>query len=214
MRYTLLLLTMVLAACEPAADADFCKVMGDNLIKDPTFSTRTPRENLKHWTTAQHAGENSYQYNIDNGELNIRKIGTQPWFVFKQRMDISEQAGNKLAFSAELKLDLQAPAIEHSFTAGGGLFLTAKARANGQGRVLMSASLLHEPRIGKVDWHPVQVVVELPDKTRSLVLGGTQQADGSFSIRNPKLQRVDESKQPCDITPGAELFKPQKSSLR
>jgi hypothetical protein len=214
LRYTLLLLTLLLAACEPAADANFCKVMGDNLIKNPGFSTQTTRGSLKHWTTAQHAGENSYQYNVDKGEVTIRKIGTQPWFVFKQRLDIPAPAGKKLAFYAELELDLQAPTREQAPPIGGGLFLTAKARTNGQGRVLMDASLLHEPRIGKVDWRPVQVVVELPAKTRSLIFGGMQRADGTLKIRNPKLQLVDESEQPCDITPGADLFKPHQSSLR
>lgn len=214
LRYTLPLLGILLAACEPAPDANFCKVTGENLIKDPAFNTRTDRGNLKHWATAQHAGENSYQYDIDDGELSIRKIGTQPWFVFKQRMDIPAQAGKKLAFYAELELDLQEPVEEHGFKVGGGLLLTAKARPNGQGKVLLDASLLHEPHLGKVDWRPVQVVVELPDKTRSLILGAMQRADGSLKIRNPKLQWVDESEQPCDITPGAVAFKQQKSSLR
>jgi hypothetical protein len=213
-RYTLLLITLLLAACEPTADTNFCKVTGDNLIKNPLFSAKTTRGSLKHWTTAQHAGENSYQYTVDNGELSISKIGTQPWFVFKQRMDTPTLAGKKLAFYAELKLDLRSPAIEQAPPIGGGLSLTAKAGTNGQGKILMAATLLNEPRLGKVDWHPVQVVVELPAKTQSVILGGLQQADGSMKIRNPKLQRVDESRQPCEVTPGADLFKPQKSSLR
>ena len=210
-----LFIPFVLVASEVVADIDFCSVEGENLIKDPQFSEQKAGGWLVHWISTQHAGEPSYERTIDGGELSVTKVGPQPGYIFKQRLDISGDHGKKLAFYAELAFDLHAaPATLRLMPPGGGLSLTARSAQNGQGKALMDASLLNEPRLGKMDWHPVQVVVELPKETRSIEVGFRLEADGVLKARNPRLQYVDESEKRCEITAGANMFEVKKSALR
>ena len=78
----------------------------------------------------------------------------------------------------------------------------------------MDASMLNKPRLGKVEWHPVQVIVALPEETQSVEAGFRLEAEGVLKARNPRLQYVDESRKPCAETPGAQFFQAQKSGLR
>ncbi len=211
---TLFVALLSFVAAEVTA-ADFCDVQGQNLIKDPTFSQQRPSGGLTHWLSLQHAGEPSYEHFTEKGVFTVTRVGPQPGFIFKQRVDLAPESGAKLAFYAELEFDLTAStstfqAMRH----GGGLAVTARSQKNGQGRVLMDASLLNTPRLGNLEWHPVQVVVALPEGTRSVEAGFRLEADGVLKVRNPKLQYVDESEKPCEVTPGANMFEVKKSGLR
>lgn len=192
-------ITLVLAIGTPAAQADLCPVKGENFLLDPGFTGRNDLGYLTHWKSLQHAGENSFDVAIENGELTITKTGTQPWFMFRQSIKAEQLAGKKLAFEAELKFDLQPPAVASMFTMGGGLQLAAKPGSSG--RPLLRSSMNHEPRLGKVDWHAVQVIVQLPRRTSLIELGFAHQADGILQVRQPSFRLVDESDQPCEITP-------------
>jgi len=205
---------IIFSGCEQAASASLCEYTGDNLIRDANFSQPGNGRRLEHWTSAQHAGENSYRTVIEDGVLTVEKIGTQPWFVFRQRIDTPGLAGKRLALNAELSLELSSPARDRGLAEGGGLLLTARSRAGGKGKVLMSAPLLNEPRIGRVDWHSAQIVVQLPEKTRSVEVGFLLQADGTLQVRKPSLYQVDETAGPCNLTPGAVIPQVKKSSLR
>jgi hypothetical protein len=182
-----------------AVQAESCAMIGENFLLDPSFTERNDKGQLAHWKSLQHAGENSFERTIENAELTVTKIGTQPWFMFRQSIPADALADKKLAFNAELKFDLQPPAMASMFTLGGGLMLTAKPGPSG--RPLLRSRLNHEPRMGKHDWHPVQVVVQVPRRTRMIDLGFALQADGTLQVRQPSLRLVDESNQPCAITP-------------
>ncbi|MEH6582449.1 MAG: hypothetical protein V7754_10985 [Halioglobus sp.] len=192
-------IALFLAVATPIAQGDSCAVKGENFLLDPSFTERDDHGRLAHWRSLQHAGESSFEVTIENGELTIAKTGTQPWFMFRQSIKTEQLAGKKLAFDAELKFDLQPPAVASMFTLGGGLQLAAKPASSG--RPLLRSSLNHEPRLGKVDWHAVQVVVQLPRRTGLIELGFAHQADGVLQIRQPTFRLVDESEQPCEITP-------------
>jgi len=193
-----MLTAISVAACSAPEDPTVCQPVGDNYLQDADFAMeqQNPRTNNA-WITLQHAGEPSYTFTIDSGELTISKIGTQPWGIFKQQLRNTDLGGQRMAFTAELKLDLERPKGQ-AFLTGGGLTLTAKS---GRKRILLNSKLNHEPRLGHTDWFPVEVIVDIPDNTQDIELGFILQADGMFEVRNPSFHRVDASSVACAVTP-------------
>ncbi|MEH6611326.1 MAG: hypothetical protein V7696_18285 [Halioglobus sp.] len=193
-----------------AAEGEFCEVMAENLLQDPIFVERNSAGHLKYWKSSQHAGEPSFEVVIDDGELTINKTGTQPWFYFRQNVAAKKLAGKKMALTAELKLNMQHPPTRsENFVRGNGLNIAARS----QGRKLLLRSIMdHEIRSGKTDWYPVQVVFKVPGNSSTVDVGFAHQADGTFQVRNPSFQLVDESSKPCAISPNAILGVPRAPS--
>lgn len=188
----------MLVICEATLGDTLCALSGDNYIVNPDFSERSRSGNAKHWGGIQHAGEKSFELAIDGEELTIRKVGTQPWFLLRQRLQGQQLAGKKVAFSAEIKLDMRPPAIYMAFKMGGGLQLTVKSKSSN--KILLRSTLDHEPHIGTSDWQKVQVVVRIPKKAGTVELDVLHQADGELSIRRPSFRLIDESENKCKLT--------------
>ena len=163
-----------------------CQGRGKNLLQDPQFQTVDAPRRERKWSSSEHAAGQSFKYSVSNGELLIEKTGIEPWFIMTQILSREDIPGRKVVFSAEIKLDMQPPAIPHGFKQGGGLTINAMAN----GKPVVRSLMEHEPHMGTTDWQPVQVVVDLPKRIESVRLGFIHQADGSISIRKPSLQRV------------------------
>lgn len=183
-----------------SASDGLCELVEGNYLQDPVFEQRTSGESLQYWVSSQHAGEKSFELEFDNGELSIIKIGTQPWFYFRQVVPAQELAGKKLALNTELKLDM--PESRRA-NFGGGVKIVARSGSLQGRKLLLRSTLDHQPHNGKTDWYPVQVVIELPAKTDTVEIGFVHQADGTVQVRNPSLQLVDESSVPCSVSPNA-----------
>ena len=211
-RRLLAALAFAMWSCGSLAASEFCERVEGNFLKDPTFSQRNSGGVLQYWGSTQHAGEPSFDLDFDNGELTINKIGTQPWFYFRQNVAAQELVGKMLALTAELKLDLRPPEKPQAIKVGGGIMIVARSSSS-QGRKLLLRSVLdHQPSLGKADWHPVQVVVQIPADTDVVDVGFLHQADGTMQVRNPSFQLVDGSSQPCAVSPNAILGIPRTSS--
>jgi hypothetical protein len=182
------------------ANDEFCELVDGNFLQDPMFGQVNSAGGLQYWFSSQHAGEDSFELEFGNGELTIIKTGTQPWYYLRQYIAAEELAGKKLAFTAELKLDLEK---SESPTVGGGLKVVARA-SGARGRKLLLRSIFdHQPRNGKTDWYPVQVITRLPKNTHIVEVGLLHQADGTLQVRNLSFQLVDESRQRCAVSPNA-----------
>ena len=209
---TLAAITLVLISYCSSASSDVCELVAGNLLQDPMFLERNPAGVLQYWASSQHAGEPSFELEFDSGELTIIKTGTQPWFYFRQNVEVEQLVGKKLALTAELKLDMEPQQRRQGFIVGGGIKMVARSSSL-QGRKLLLRSVLdHEPHAGKTDWYPIRVVIELPKGSSTLDVGFLHQADGTLQVRNPSLQLVDESRGPCAISPNAILGVPQATS--
>jgi len=173
---------LFLVSCTTTQDKVACSVSGGNLLQDVDFSLEAKNRRSKHWGQAQHVGEVSFQTDIDNGVLTITKIGKEPWFSYRQRLKSEEFAGQKMVFSADLKLDLVAPEVDHSLGDGGWMRVVARSSTT---RPIMRSPLDHEPHIGKTDWQNVQVIVDMPAQTHSVDLSFLHHADGVMQVRNP-----------------------------
>lgn len=191
------ILATLLASCGSANDPDICPGVGENYLQDADFALEQQNPRSKHWTSSQHAGENSFSMTIENGELTIAKIGSQDWGVFRQKLRSSELGGARMMFAAEIKLDLGAEGVR-AFPVGGGLSMIARS---GRNRILLKSVLNHEPRLGKTEWQKVWVIVDVPDRTQVVDLGFLHQASGVLQVRKPSFHRVNATSAACAVTP-------------
>lgn len=192
----------LLMACEAGRYDDRCQLAGDNYLLDKDFTLEAADKRSRHWFGLQHGGEKSFTTSMAGGELTINKIGTQPWYLFRQRLQNTDLAGKKMALRAELKLDLRAPASLHGFKVGGGLYLLARSD---RGKIALRSIFNHEPHLGTLDWHEVQVIVQLPADTTTVEVGFLHQADGTLQVRKPAFHQVEGSPDACAVTPDLEL---------
>lgn len=196
-RLAVLALAILLTSCGGTSDPDVCRLLGDNLLQDADFALEKQDGRSKSWGTLQHAGERSFEFTIENGELTIKRIGIEPWGIFRQRLRTNDLGGARMAFTAELKMDLSSDGMEMP-PIGGGLNLTARS---GNNRVLLQSKFNHEPRLGKTDWQPVQVIVDIPETTATIELGFMHHASGVLQVRKPSFHHVDADSPACAVTP-------------
>lgn len=172
----------LLASCDNLGGGSTCPPGGGNLIRDADFALEAENKSARFWGQSQHAGEVSFTTSIEGGVLTIQKTGTQPWFVFRQILRSADFGGQKLLFSADVKLDMRPPEKTHGLGDGGWLRVAARSA---KGALLLRSELEQEPHIGTTDWEPVRVLVDLPRSTRRVDLSLLHQADGVMSVRNP-----------------------------
>ncbi|MEM8563268.1 MAG: hypothetical protein AAGF57_13580 [Pseudomonadota bacterium] len=189
-----------------------CVLKAGNLLQNATFAQRREHGGIYHWSSTQHSGEPSFDLKIEDGEARIEKTGTQPWFYFRQRLDVTPIAGEIVALNVEMQLDLRVPEQGQGFKVGGGVKMVARSAANKGRKLLLRSVLDHEPHIGEHDWQHYQIVIKLPEHSSALDVGFLMQADGLLQVRNPVLQLVDRSAGECELSPNAVLGVPQPVS--
>ena len=196
-RVVALTLPILLASYGNADDADLCSAVSENYLQDADFALEQKDPRSTHWNSLQHAGEDSFKFSIESGELTVKRTGSQPWGVMQQKLRTKDLGGARVAFTADLKLDLRAEGLA-AFPRGGGLSLAARSGSN---RILRQSVLNHKPRTGKTEWQQVRVIVDLPKKTKIIDLGFLLQTAGSMQVRNPSFHRVDTASPACAVTP-------------
>ncbi|MFV0478143.1 MAG: hypothetical protein ACK5ME_09945 [Parahaliea sp.] len=164
-----------------------------NLLANPDF-TQDERGRRYPWSSAQHAGERSFELTVKDGVARIRKTGNQHWFTLNQRIPIETVRGHKLHYAAELKLDLNNKGVRHAFGTGGGLTVFVRG-APGSGPdgngILFNSRFEHEPHMGQHDWTAVAIEFTVPDEARSMRIGIAHYAGGELSVRKPVLKICD-----------------------
>lgn len=195
MRLALGCLCLCLLLPGVARPSELCELEGPEYLQDADFALEAADRRSKHWTGIQHAGERSFVPSIEAGVLRIEKVGTQPWYIYRQRIKPGDLGGKLMAFTAELQLDLQKPEASGMARDGGGLQLTVRTR-NGQA---YSAEFPHEPHIGETDWFTAQLVVRIPKNAAIIEPAFRHQADGVLNARNVSFREVKGS---CELTPG------------
>ena len=187
--------TLCLAAFSSFSQgAELCELKGPNYLQDADFALEAADKRSKHWAGIQHAGERSFDAQIDDGVLTISRIATQPWYLFRQRIPPGDLGGELMAFTAELKLDLTPPQTMFSFfsKSGGGMQLIVRSR-NGSS---LEAIFPHEPHMGSSDWFTAQAVVQVPRDVAVIEASFRHEADGSFQVRNASFRKVKDDCEP------------------
>ena len=153
----------------------------ENLLVDTLF-TRTG-EFARAWRLAQHTGEPSFSTEVADGVLEIRRIATQPWMLFRQTVADLRLSGATIRYSAELKGDLPDEPRLHGFDHVGGLYLKV-----GRGAALLAE---HQPNHDQWDWQTFSYEVEIPEGETSLRAGFVHQSGGALWAKNPSLVILD-----------------------
>lgn len=179
----------LLAACSMEPEQEACKPRGKNLLKDPKFATVFGSAAKRKWSASEHRAGRSFEHEVNDGELLIRKTGREPWFIMSQMVPAETIKGKTVLFSAQIKLDLQEPEPEHNFKVGSGLSLTAMVN----GKPALRSIFEHEPHMGTHDWQTVQVKADMPKNLGILRVGFLHQTNGEISVRSPSLRLLPNS---------------------
>ena len=157
-----------------------CKT-SENLLQDVTFSRQG--EYARTWREAQHTGERSFSTDAVDGVLEIRRISSQPWMLFRQTVKDPRLSGATIRYTAELKADLPAEPRLHGFDHVGGLYLQLA-----RGKVRLAD---HEPNHDQWEWQQFNYEESIPQGVTSLRLGFVHQAGGVLWAKNPSLVILD-----------------------
>ena len=151
------------------------------LIADPSFSTI--RELGSQWRYRQHAGAQSFSVEAQDGVLTFKRVGSEPWAIFRQSITDERLDGATIRFTADLQADVS-PDVTHGFGAKAGLFLQIGKRPD----AFMGDQ---DPSNGQWDWQTYNVTETLPVGVNSVNVGFIHQAgEGAIEARNPSLVLV------------------------
>ena len=151
--------------------------MSENLLLDTDF-TRAGQFALT-WRAVQHTGERSFSVEVTEGILEIRRIASQPWMLFRQTVDDARLSGATIRYTAELRGDLPSKPRLHGFDHVGGLYLKI-----GRDRAMLAK---HEPNANQWDWRPFIYEAQVPIGVNSLQVGFVHQSGGRLWARDPSL---------------------------
>ena len=163
-----------------SAQISACKT-SENLLVDTAFTREG--EVARAWRTAQHTGELSFSTEVTEGVLEIRRIATQPWMLFRQTVADPRLSGATIRYSAELKGDLPDEPNLHGFDHVGGLYLKV-----GREKARLAE---HEPNHNQWDWQEFAYEEVIPSGVTSLRAGFVHQSGGALWAKNPSLVIVD-----------------------
>ncbi len=189
----LMAFTLVLPACQPAPELPKCELKEVNHLKDIDFAQEAISSRSKHWTGIQHAGEKSFTVNFDGPVAIIEKTGTQPWFLYRQRLRSGDFSERKLVFSAEVKLIPSSNSVDARASVGG-LRLSAIS-SNGKPSKRVEQGVPKDSEYG--DWQSLQLIALIPKNTQTLEVSFFHELDGAMHIRNPSLREVRQDSEAC-----------------
>lgn len=192
-RLCILACSALLAACATEPDKNPCAPSGKNYLGDADFALEEHDSRSKYWGALQHAGERSFSYSVKEGVLSIKKIGEQPWFLFRQRLRTTELSGQTVIFTAQARWSTTLPDYQ-PLSSDSGLALTALAAS---GKILLQSAQAHTPLELNADWQTLLVVVEIPTGTRTIEAAFMHQAEGTLQVRNPQLTITKGNAQQC-----------------
>ena len=191
-----LIILLCISGCQPGPDLPACTLGEENFLNDPDFSAEAASSRSKHWTGIQHAGERSFRVSFDGPIAVIEKTGSQPWFLYRQRLRTTQFADQKMAFSAEVKLTPPSGVTMEQMETPGGLRLSAMGSSGKPILRLESGVPAHSERD---EWQLLQVVVQVPEATQALELSIFHESEGTLRVRNPSLREVDETSGKCPL---------------
>jgi hypothetical protein len=192
-----LMIVLCISGCQPVPDVPACTLGEKNFLNDADFSAEAASSRSKHWTGIQHAGEKSFRVTFEGPIAVIEKTGSQPWFLYRQRLKTTQLADVKMAFSAEVKLTPASSGVAvGKMEIPGGLRLSAMG-PSGKPILRLESRI---PADGEWDdWQFLQVVVQVPKATKALELSFFHESEGTLRVRNPSLREVDATSEHCPL---------------
>ena len=182
-----MLIPILVACAAPSGSLDPTKANGlscgasPELITDPSFTTIN--DSVSQWRYSQHAGDRSFTVDAREGTITFKRIGPEPWAMFRQTITDERLDGATIRYTADLRGDVSSE-VTHFFGAKAGLFLQVGNHPN----AFMGDQ---DPGTGQWDWQSYSVSETLPVGVNSVNVGFIHQAgEGAIEARNPSLVLV------------------------
>lgn len=180
---------LLLSGCSPYPTPVACQPVGENHLQNASFENLFHPPWDRHWQIGQHASSGSFEYEVAEGVLEIRKIGREPWFLFRQKLSASDLAGKRVMFGVDLKLDPPpSESVLHSEN-GSGMKITVTPRIQGPQRPEFEPDSTN----GVAAWQAQYIVLDLPENLRSIQFDLIHQTEGTMQVRNPFIRLVSEA---------------------
>ena len=189
-------LALMLIACGREPQEGGCQLAEENHLEDADFSLEAASSRSKFWTGIQHGGEKSFAVGIADAIVSIEKVGPQPWFLYRQRLKADALAGQKIAFSAEVRLVGRAAAVAEREGPLGGINLAVLPSGRPQLRLEQRLEVGRPPE----EWQPLQLIAQLRPNAEIVELSFLHESDGVLQVRNPSLRLVDPASAGCTVT--------------
>jgi len=187
---------LMLIACGRAPQEEGCLLAEKNLLEDADFSLEAESSRSTFWTGIQHTGEKSFTVGFADAIVSIEKVGSQPWFLYRQRLKAGDFAGQKIAFSAEVRLIGRAAAAAEREGRPGGIKLAVLPGGRSQLRLEQRLEAGRQPE----EWQSLQLIAQLRPNTETVELGFLHESDGVLQVRRPSLRLVDPAAAGCPVT--------------
>lgn len=178
-------IAVILAACAVRSDqltsievnSTACE-SSPELIIDPAFLTINDASSQ--WRYRQHTGKKSFSVTTEEGVLTIKRVGSEPWAIFRQTIEDERLKGATIRFTADLQGDVSSD-VTHLFGAKAGLFLQI-------GQYPDAYMGDQDPSNGQWDWQTYSVTKTIPEAVNVVKVGFIHQAgEGAIEARNPSL---------------------------
>lgn len=180
---------LLLSGCSPDPKPLACQPAGENYLQDVSFESISLPPWERDWQIGQHGSSGSYEYEVDEGVLEIRKIGHEPWFFFRQKLSASDLAGKQVMFGVDLKLDPPpSESVLHS-KHGSGMKITVTPRIQGP----QKSEFEPDSTNGVAAWQAQYILLDLPENLRSIQFDLIHQTKGTMQVRNPFIRLASEA---------------------
>lgn len=189
-------MSFFLSGCQSESDDSGCLLGDDNYLSDADFALEAESSRSKHWTGMQHTGEKSFKVTFENSTAVIEKVGSQPWFLYRQRLKANEFVDKKMAFSAEVKLSQSLDGSTQANTSAGGLKLSVLTSS---GKPILRVESMLQPEGEENDWQYLQLVVLMPKAAQRVALSFFHDSEGTLRVRNPSFREVDSASENCNV---------------
>lgn len=180
---------LLLPGCSPDPEPLACQPVGENYLQDASFESISLPPWERPWKIGQHASSGSFEYEIAEGVLKIRKVGKEPWFFFRQKLSVSDLAGKQVKFGVDLKLDPPpSESLLHS-KRGSGMKITVIPRIQGPQKSIFEPASTN----GVAAWQAQYIVLDLPEDLQSIQFDLIHQTKGTMQVRDPFIRLASEA---------------------
>jgi hypothetical protein len=195
---TLIFPLLLVTACSSGAEApppaaSATAAVDPGLLLDPNFIPESDGRGAA-WVFSQHAGEDSYRFDIEDGVLSITRIATQPWGQAVQVVEAEGLEGQWIEFSAELSGSLVEPVRPELEPSGVSMRMLGFPPGTPRivGRSILEAAVGEPPVVvGELPWTRHAVRIQVPEGTTHIEVAIVLGLGGTLRARNPALRVVE-----------------------
>jgi hypothetical protein len=159
------------------------------LLRDSRFEPESDSRPFA-WVYTQHAGEESYKFEVEEGVLSITRIATQPWGQATQTVSAEGLEGVWVEFSAELSGSLVEPVRPELEPSGVGIRVLGFPPGTPRiiGKSILATEVGEPPiAVGELSWTRQALRLLVPEGATEIEVAIRLGLGGVLHARRPSL---------------------------